>query len=116
MVGGDSGGDGFEVMVAVTGPSGSASPRLDWTGSYVRIAASPCHATRYQPLSLARLALLRQGEVRGAPFPWQDYMPPPPLQPLPCPPPLPPQVLSVCSVQYKCVTDAQKRKSLLPGR
>lgn len=26
------------------------------------------------------------------------------------------QVLSVCSVQYKCVTDAQKRKSLLPGR
>ena len=28
----------------------------------------------------------------------------------------PGQVLSVCSVQYKCVTDAQKRKSLLPGR
>lgn len=27
-----------------------------------------------------------------------------------------PEVLSVCSVQYKCVTDAQKRKSLLPGR
>lgn len=26
------------------------------------------------------------------------------------------QVLSVCSVQYKCVTDAQKRKTLLPGR
>jgi hypothetical protein len=27
-----------------------------------------------------------------------------------------PEVLSVCSVQYKAVTDAQKRKSLLPGR
>ena len=27
-----------------------------------------------------------------------------------------PEVLSVCSVQYKCVTDAQKKKSLLPGR
>lgn len=27
-----------------------------------------------------------------------------------------PEVLSVCSVQYKCVTDAQKRKSLMPGR
>jgi dynein heavy chain len=27
-----------------------------------------------------------------------------------------PEVLSVCSVQYKCVTDAQRRKSLLPGR
>eukprot|EP00878_Enallax_costatus_P012531 GHUV01013087.1.p1 GENE.GHUV01013087.1~~GHUV01013087.1.p1 ORF type:complete len:2750 (+),score=1040.15 GHUV01013087.1:633-8882(+) len=27
-----------------------------------------------------------------------------------------PEVLSVCSVQYKCVTDAQKQKSLLPGR
>ena len=27
-----------------------------------------------------------------------------------------PEVLSVCSVQYKCVTDSQKRKSLLPGR
>ncbi|MEW5298846.1 MAG: hypothetical protein WDW36_001923 [Sanguina aurantia] len=27
-----------------------------------------------------------------------------------------PEVLSVCSVQYKCVTDAQKRKTLLPGR
>lgn len=26
------------------------------------------------------------------------------------------QVLSVCSVQYKCVTDSQKRKSMLPGR
>ncbi len=29
---------------------------------------------------------------------------------------VPPQVLSVCSVQYKCVTDSQKRKSMLPGR
>ncbi|CAD7704939.1 unnamed protein product [Ostreobium quekettii] len=27
-----------------------------------------------------------------------------------------PEVLSVCATQYKCVTDAQKRKSLLPGR
>ena len=27
-----------------------------------------------------------------------------------------PEVLSVCSVQYKCVTDAQKRKTILPGR
>ena len=27
-----------------------------------------------------------------------------------------PEVLSVCSVQYKCVTDAQKRKSGMPGR
>jgi dynein heavy chain, axonemal len=27
-----------------------------------------------------------------------------------------PEVLSVCSVQYKCVTDSQKRKSMLPGR
>ena len=27
-----------------------------------------------------------------------------------------PEVLSVCSVQYKCVTDSQKKKSLLPGR
>lgn len=27
-----------------------------------------------------------------------------------------PEVLSVCSVQYKCVTDSQKRKTLLPGR
>ena len=27
-----------------------------------------------------------------------------------------PEVLSVCSVQYKCVTDAQKRKANLPGR
>ena len=27
-----------------------------------------------------------------------------------------PEVLSVCSVQYKCVTDAQKRKTMLPGR
>ena len=27
-----------------------------------------------------------------------------------------PEVLSVCSVQYKCVTDAQKRKTQLPGR
>ena len=27
-----------------------------------------------------------------------------------------PEVLSVCSVQYKCVTDAQRRKALLPGR
>ncbi|KAK9817742.1 hypothetical protein WJX72_001478 [[Myrmecia] bisecta] len=27
-----------------------------------------------------------------------------------------PEVLSVCSVQYKCVTDAQKRKAGLPGR
>lgn len=27
-----------------------------------------------------------------------------------------PEVLSVCSVQYKCVTDAQKRKTVLPGR
>lgn len=27
-----------------------------------------------------------------------------------------PEVLSVCSVQYKCVTDAQKRKTYLPGR
>lgn len=27
-----------------------------------------------------------------------------------------PEVLSVCSVQYKAVTDAQKRKSLMPGR
>lgn len=27
-----------------------------------------------------------------------------------------PEVLSVCSVQYKCVTDSQKRKSLLPFR
>ena len=27
-----------------------------------------------------------------------------------------PEVLSVCSVQYKCVTDAQKKKSLRPGR
>ena len=26
------------------------------------------------------------------------------------------EVLSVCSVQYKCVTDAQKRKTLMPGR
>ena len=25
-------------------------------------------------------------------------------------------MLSVCSVQYKCVTDAQKRKTMLPGR
>ena len=27
-----------------------------------------------------------------------------------------PEVLSVCSVQYKCVTDAQKRKANMPGR
>ena len=27
-----------------------------------------------------------------------------------------PEVLSVCSVQYKCVTDAQRRKAALPGR
>lgn len=27
-----------------------------------------------------------------------------------------PEVLSVCATQYKCVTDSQKRKSLLPGR
>ncbi len=27
-----------------------------------------------------------------------------------------PEVLSVCSVQYKCVTDSQKRKTMLPGR
>eukprot|EP00884_Botryococcus_braunii_P010094 jgi/Botrbrau1/19086/Bobra.0077s0003.2 len=27
-----------------------------------------------------------------------------------------PEVLSVCSVQYKCVTDAQRRKAGLPGR
>lgn len=27
-----------------------------------------------------------------------------------------PEVLSVCSVQYKCVTDAQRRKTMLPGR
>jgi len=27
-----------------------------------------------------------------------------------------PEVLSVCSVQYKCVTDAQKRKTYMPGR
>jgi hypothetical protein len=27
-----------------------------------------------------------------------------------------PEVLSVCSVQYKCVTDAQRRKASLPGR
>ncbi len=27
-----------------------------------------------------------------------------------------PEVLSVCSVQYKCVTDAQKRKAAQPGR
>ncbi len=26
------------------------------------------------------------------------------------------QVLSVCSVQYKCVTDSQKRKTMMPGR
>ena len=27
-----------------------------------------------------------------------------------------PEVLSVCSVQYKCVTDSQKKKTMLPGR
>lgn len=27
-----------------------------------------------------------------------------------------PEVLSVCAVQYKCVTDAQRRKAALPGR
>ena len=27
-----------------------------------------------------------------------------------------PEVLSVCSVQYKCVTDSQRRKTMLPGR
>ena len=27
-----------------------------------------------------------------------------------------PEVLSVCSVQYKCITDAQRRKAALPGR
>lgn len=27
-----------------------------------------------------------------------------------------PEVLSVCSVQYKCVTDSQKRKTMMPGR
>ena len=27
-----------------------------------------------------------------------------------------PEVLSVCSVQYKCVIDAQKRKANMPGR
>lgn len=27
-----------------------------------------------------------------------------------------PEVLSVCSVQYKCVTGAQRRKAAMPGR
>ncbi|KAI3429649.1 hypothetical protein D9Q98_005734 [Chlorella vulgaris] len=40
-----------------------------------------------------------------------------PLPRAPSPPcTLVPEVLSVCSVQYKCVTDAQRRKAALPGR
>ena len=50
------------------------------------------------------------------------HSPPDPAAPLPvaasrvAPAGLVPEVLSVCSVQYKCITDAQRRKAALPGR